>query len=162
MSERFDHGKNVTHIVTGVNRRLKLYECFFLGGCTCYGCGNVSRKSHYPSFAVGPVFRILRQTLDGQGNRLIHVITRAKSNVVAYEDPRPGTWGTRKTASIWTSVWPRIWTRNVSDLSSGDSGKKPHINQHHPEFSFTWLKYPSSSDSFCNHGKNGVLSKKCF
>ena len=44
-------------------------------------------------FAVGPVFRILRQTLDDQGNRLIHVVTRAKSNVVAYEDPLPGTGG---------------------------------------------------------------------
>jgi len=44
-------------------------------------------------FAVEPVFRILRQTLDDQGNRLIHVVTRAKSNVVAYEDPLPGTGG---------------------------------------------------------------------
>ena len=44
-------------------------------------------------FAVGPVFRILRQTFDDQGNRLIHVVTRAKSNVVAYEDPLPGTGG---------------------------------------------------------------------
>jgi hypothetical protein len=40
-------------------------------------------------FAVGPVFLILRQILDDQGERLIHVVTRAKNNVVAYEDPPP-------------------------------------------------------------------------
>jgi hypothetical protein len=44
-------------------------------------------------FAVGPVFFILRQILDGQGRRLIHVVTKAKSNVVAYEDPPPKTAG---------------------------------------------------------------------
>ena len=44
-------------------------------------------------FAVGPVFSILKETLDGQGRRLIHVVTRAKSNVVAYEDPLPSTGG---------------------------------------------------------------------
>ena len=38
-------------------------------------------------FAVGPVFLILKKALDGQGVRLIHVVTRAKSNVVAYLDP---------------------------------------------------------------------------
>lgn len=42
-------------------------------------------------FAVGPVFRILSQIVNAQGERLIHVITRAKSNVVAYEDPPPRT-----------------------------------------------------------------------
>lgn len=42
-------------------------------------------------FAVGPVFSILQQILDSQGERLIHVVTRAKSNVVAYEDPPPKT-----------------------------------------------------------------------
>ena len=40
-------------------------------------------------FAVGPVFAILRQVLNSQGERQLHVITRAKSNVVAYEDPPP-------------------------------------------------------------------------
>lgn len=40
-------------------------------------------------FAVGPVFAILRQVLNSQGERHLHVITRAKSNVVAYEDPPP-------------------------------------------------------------------------
>jgi hypothetical protein len=38
-------------------------------------------------FAVGPVFLILKQVLDDHGEQLVHVITRAKSNVVAYQDP---------------------------------------------------------------------------
>ena len=42
-------------------------------------------------FAVGPVFSILQQIVDSQGKRLIHVVTRAKSNVVAYKDPPPKT-----------------------------------------------------------------------
>jgi hypothetical protein len=42
-------------------------------------------------FAVGPVFLILQQTLDDRGKRLIHLVTRAKSNVVAYQDPPPKT-----------------------------------------------------------------------
>ncbi|MDZ7696595.1 MAG: hypothetical protein U5R49_06650 [Deltaproteobacteria bacterium] len=42
-------------------------------------------------FAVGPVFLILRQAVNDQGERLIHLITRAKNNVVAYEDPPPRT-----------------------------------------------------------------------
>ena len=42
-------------------------------------------------FAVGPVFLILQQILDGRGKRLIHVVTRAKKNVVAYHDPPPKT-----------------------------------------------------------------------
>ncbi len=44
-------------------------------------------------FAVGPVFSILKETLDDQGGRLIHLVTRAKSNVVAYEDPLPNPGG---------------------------------------------------------------------
>jgi len=40
-------------------------------------------------FAVGPVFLILRQVSNDQGERLIHLITRAKSNVVAYQEPPP-------------------------------------------------------------------------
>jgi len=54
-------------------------------------------------FAVGPVFSILQKSLDDQGERLIHVVTRAKSNVVAYLDPpsktgkpgRPRQYGSR-------------------------------------------------------------------
>jgi len=42
-------------------------------------------------FAVGPVFLILQQTLDSRGKRLIHMVTRAKKNVVAYYDPPPKT-----------------------------------------------------------------------
>ncbi|MBU4037393.1 MAG: hypothetical protein KKA35_13290 [Proteobacteria bacterium] len=46
-------------------------------------------------FAVGPVFTILKRLMDSSENRLIHMVTRAKSNVVAYADPpvktgRPG------------------------------------------------------------------------
>jgi len=41
-------------------------------------------------FAVGPVFLILKQVVDG-GKRLVHIVTRAKSNVVAYKEPLPKT-----------------------------------------------------------------------
>ena len=33
-------------------------------------------------FAVGPVFVILKQVADHSGQRLVHIVTRAKSNVV--------------------------------------------------------------------------------
>ena len=42
-------------------------------------------------FAVGPVFLLLSQVTDVEGWRLIHIVTRAKSNAVAYEDPPPRT-----------------------------------------------------------------------
>jgi len=42
-------------------------------------------------FAVGPVFLILRQIIDDSGNHLLHIVTRAKSNVVGYQDPPPKT-----------------------------------------------------------------------
>jgi hypothetical protein len=42
-------------------------------------------------FAVGPVFLILKDILDAAGVRLVHIITRAKDNVVGYEDPPPKT-----------------------------------------------------------------------
>jgi hypothetical protein len=44
-------------------------------------------------FAVGPVFSILREVIDDKDDRLIHVVTRAKSNVVAYEVPPPKSAG---------------------------------------------------------------------
>ena len=44
-------------------------------------------------FAVGPAFLILRELTDSRGNRLAHLVTRAKSNVVAYENPPPKTGG---------------------------------------------------------------------
>jgi hypothetical protein len=54
-------------------------------------------------FAVGPVFLKLKQAINAGGERLIHIVTRAKSNVVAYEDPpaktgkrgRPRRYGTK-------------------------------------------------------------------
>ncbi len=42
-------------------------------------------------FAVGPVFAILKTVRDATGQRLVHVVTRAKSNVVAYTDAPPRT-----------------------------------------------------------------------
>ncbi|MDZ7582737.1 MAG: hypothetical protein U5R30_19680 [Deltaproteobacteria bacterium] len=45
-------------------------------------------------FAVGPVFEILKKVVDPGGQRLIHIVTRAKSNVVAYDDP-PAETGAR-------------------------------------------------------------------
>jgi len=55
-------------------------------------------------FAVGPVFSIAKQAVDENGNRLLHVITMAKSNVVGYEAPpssaggrgRPRTYGPKR------------------------------------------------------------------
>jgi len=44
-------------------------------------------------FAVGPVFLVIKKATRMTGQRLAHVITRAKSNVVAYEDPPPRTGG---------------------------------------------------------------------
>ena len=45
-------------------------------------------------FAVGPVFLILKQAVDDRGKRLIHIVTRAKSNVVGYQQP-PSKTGCR-------------------------------------------------------------------
>lgn len=42
-------------------------------------------------FAVGPVFLMLKQALDNNGRRLVHIVTKAKSNAVGYEDPPPKT-----------------------------------------------------------------------
>jgi hypothetical protein len=42
-------------------------------------------------FAVGPVFLLLSRVTDAEGERLVHIVTRAKSNAVAYEDPPPKT-----------------------------------------------------------------------
>ena len=54
-------------------------------------------------FSVGPVFSVLEAVVDSQGRRLLHVVSRAKRNVVAYDDPppktgkpgRPPTYGTK-------------------------------------------------------------------
>ncbi len=42
-------------------------------------------------FAVGPVFMVIKQAVRESGQRLAHITTRAKSNVVAYEEPPPRT-----------------------------------------------------------------------
>ena len=42
-------------------------------------------------FSVGPVFLLLKEVAKENGHRLAHVVTRAKSNIVAYEDPPPRT-----------------------------------------------------------------------
>jgi hypothetical protein len=44
-------------------------------------------------FAVGPVFMILKDAVNANKERLAHIITRAKSNVVGYQDPPPKTGG---------------------------------------------------------------------
>lgn len=44
-------------------------------------------------FAVGPVFKLLKKVVDADGQRLVHVVTRAKSNVVGYEPPPVKTGG---------------------------------------------------------------------
>jgi hypothetical protein len=42
-------------------------------------------------FAVGPVFLILKAATDSTGKRIAHLVTRAKSNVVAFKHPPPKT-----------------------------------------------------------------------
>ncbi len=46
-------------------------------------------------YATGPAFMIASQSIDNLGNQLLHIITRAKNNTVAYEDPKltPGKRG---------------------------------------------------------------------
>jgi hypothetical protein len=54
-------------------------------------------------FAVGPVFFILQHLLNSEGKRLLHIVTRAKSNAVGYQEPllnrgrkgRPRKYGKR-------------------------------------------------------------------
>lgn len=42
-------------------------------------------------FAVGPVFLILKAATDSTGKRIAHLVTRAKSNIVAFKHPPPKT-----------------------------------------------------------------------
>jgi len=51
-------------------------------------------------FSVGPVFSVLEAVVDTRGRRLIHIVTRAKRNVVAYGDPPPKNGETRKAANL--------------------------------------------------------------
>lgn len=47
-------------------------------------------------FSAGSTFKMAATCVDQMGRRLLHVITRAKTNVVAYEDPiRKQRWGRR-------------------------------------------------------------------
>ena len=51
-------------------------------------------------FAVGPVFDILQQVVDSKKRRLVHIVTRAKKNVVGYDDP-PDKTGLRGRPRIY-------------------------------------------------------------
>ena len=42
-------------------------------------------------YATGPAFKIAVGCVDEHGNQMLHIITRAKKNTVAYEDPKPRT-----------------------------------------------------------------------
>lgn len=63
-------------------------------------------------FAVGPVFAILKTVCDDAGRQLVHVVTRAKSNVVAYDDAPPRT-GQRGR--------PRIYGEKISLIKLFDT-----------------------------------------
>lgn len=80
---------------------------------------NLARSLGRPSmvildayFAVGPAFLIARKCLDDQGQRLLHVITKAKSNVVAHDPAvrnsrgRPAKWG--KRVKLWDLFHQRL------------------------------------------------------
>jgi len=40
-------------------------------------------------FAIRPMFKILKKVVDADGRRLVHNVTRAESNAVAYADANP-------------------------------------------------------------------------
>lgn len=42
-------------------------------------------------FATGPAFKVAAACVDENGNQMLHIITKAKRNTVAYEDPKPRT-----------------------------------------------------------------------
>jgi hypothetical protein len=44
-------------------------------------------------FAVGPVFLVLKDAVNTNKERLVHIVTRAKSNVAGYQDPPSKTVG---------------------------------------------------------------------
>ncbi len=44
-------------------------------------------------FAVGPVFWVLKDAVNTNKERLVHIVTRAKSNVAGYQDPPSKTVG---------------------------------------------------------------------
>ncbi len=55
-------------------------------------------------FSVGPVFLILKAATDSKGQQLIHLVTRAKSNVVAYMDPPTKTGGRGRPKKYGTKL----------------------------------------------------------
>ena len=63
-------------------------------------------------FAVGPVFAILKQVHDDTGRPLVHIVTRAKSNVVAFTDAPPKTGGRGR---------PRIYGQRLKLIELFDS-----------------------------------------
>jgi uncharacterized membrane protein len=63
-------------------------------------------------FAVGPVFAILKHVVDDAGRPLVHIVTRAKSNVVAFADAPPKTGGRGR---------PRIYGEKLKLIELFDS-----------------------------------------
>jgi len=63
-------------------------------------------------FAVGPVFAILKRVNDDAGRPLAHIVTRAKSNVVAFTDAPPKTGGRGR---------PRIYGQRLKLIKLFDS-----------------------------------------
>jgi hypothetical protein len=70
-------------------------------------------------YSVGPVFRILRDALDDQGQRLVHVIVRAKSNYVAYmchQAPNKKTEEDKKVPLREIFDFPKMFTEGKLNL----------------------------------------------
>jgi len=73
------HGKPPTVVTRMARLLLATAETL---GCPCYAVLDAY-------FAVGPTFLILKQRLTESGVQLVHLITRAKDNTVAYFEPQP-------------------------------------------------------------------------
>jgi hypothetical protein len=78
-------------------------------------------------FAVGPVFVILKKVVDPDGQPLVHVVTRAKSNVVGYGDPlsktgrrgRPCTYGPKLKLMALFEARAAAFEQTVIELYGG-------------------------------------------
>ena len=66
-------------------------------------------------FSVGPVFSVLEAVVDTQGRRLIHIVTRAKRNVVAYGDPPPKTGKPGRPPTYGTKVHLMDWFESMAE-----------------------------------------------
>jgi len=76
-------------------------------------------------FAVGPTFAIAGECLDEHGQRLLHVITKAKDNVVGYDPTRRNSQGRPpKWYHFWTSAIPKLSKKVAVDLNSVDKAKQ--------------------------------------